>query len=416
MALEVKAPSPGESVVEVEIGSWFVSDGQYVERDTRLAEILSDKASLDLYSEAAGQVKILHQAGQVVAIDTVIATIDTAAAGGAPAAAAPAAPATAAPAAATAAAAPAPAASAPATPTYATGLPSPAAQKLMHETGIANVAGTGRDGRVTKADVIQQAQQAPPAPHAPAAPAAKPPATAPAAAFSRGEHREKMSKLRRTLAARLVAVKNETAMLTTFNEVDMGAILELRKKYKDSFKEKHDIGLGFMSFFSKACSEALREFPQVNAFIDGDDLVFHDYVDLGVAVSTDRGLMVPVIRNAESLGLAQIESRIAELAGRARQGRLSIDEMTGGTFTITNGGVFGSLMSTPILNPPQSAILGMHKIQERPMVVNGQVVVRPMMYLALSYDHRVIDGKESVSFLVRVKDYLEDPVRLLLGV
>jgi 2-oxoglutarate dehydrogenase E2 component (dihydrolipoamide succinyltransferase) len=225
-----------------------------------------------------------------------------------------------------------------------------------------------------------------------------------------------MSKLRRTLAARLVAVKNETAMLTTFNEVDMGAILDLRKKYKDSFKEKHDIGLGFMSFFSKACCEALREFPQVNAFIEGEDLVFHDYVDLGVAVSTDRGLMVPVIRNAESLSLAQIESQIAQLAARARQGRLNIDEMTGGTFTITNGGVFGSLMSTPILNPPQSAILGMHKIQERPMVVNGQVVVRPMMYLALSYDHRVIDGKESVSFLVRVKEYLEDPVRLLLGV
>jgi len=302
---------------------------------------------------------------------------------------------------------------------YAQGVPSPSAQKLAEDKGVplANVAGTGRDGRITKTDVVQALNQpaAAPAPVSkPAASAAAAPAAS-SAAFSREVRRVKMTQLRKTLAGRLVSVKNETAMLTTFNEVDMTNILALRKKYKDKFAEKHGVNLGFMSFFSKACAEALKEFPAVNAAIDGADFVYHDYVDMGIAVSTDRGLMVPVVRNVESLSLAEIEKEILRLADRARTGKITIEEMQGGTFTITNGGVFGSLLSTPILNPPQSGILGMHKTQERPVALDGQVVIRPMMYLALSYDHRIIDGKESVSFLVRVKEYLEDPSRLLLG-
>jgi 2-oxoglutarate dehydrogenase E2 component (dihydrolipoamide succinyltransferase) len=416
MLVEMKVPSPGESITEVTIDSWLKADGEYVKRDEPLAEIQSDKATLTLYAEESGTIKILAAAGETVEVGKVVVTIDTdgkPAAGAAPAPVAAATPAASAPAAAPVAAAPATSAD-----TYAKGVPSVSAQKMMDEKGIATdkVNGTGRDGRITKADVVQAGSAPTPAPAAPA-PAAKPAAApaSPSVPFSREQRRVKMTQLRKTLAARLVAVKNETAMLTTFNEVDMSAILSLRKKYKDKFAEKHGVNLGFMSFFSKACAEALKEFPAVNASIDGADILYHDYVDMGIAVSTERGLLVPVIRNADSLSMADIEKEVVRLADLARQNKITIDDMTGGTFTITNGGVFGSLMSTPILNPPQSAILGMHKTQDRAVVIDGKVEVRPMMYLALSYDHRIIDGKESVSFLVRVKEYLEDPTRLLLA-
>jgi len=411
--VDILAPSPGESVTEVTIQTWYVKSGDYVQREQRLADIETDKAVLELYAESAGAIQIIVTEGTTVDINTLIARIDTSAAApaGSPATAT-ATPVT---------TAPTPTAPPPATNannTYATGVPSVSAQKMMDEKGLssAQIEGTGRDGRITKADVIGANVTPPPIAKTTAPPAS--PTTAPVAVnpLARNERREKMSKLRQTLAVRLVSVKNETAMLTTFNEVDLTAIQQIRAKYKDKFKEKYGIGLGFMSFFTRACCEALKDFPAVNAFIDGDELIYHDYVDMGVAVSTDRGLMVPVVRNAESLSLAQIETQIGELAGKARNNKISISEMTGGTFTITNGGVFGSLMSTPILNPPQSGILGMHKIQDRPMVIDGKVEIRPMMYLALSYDHRVIDGKESVSFLVRVKDLLEDPSRMLLGI
>jgi len=418
MILEMRVPSPGESVTEVTIESWLKNDGDVVQQDEPLADIQSDKVTLTMFAEKAGKLKILVPAGETITVGDVVCTIDTDAAGAAPVAAAPAA-AAAAPAAPAAAAAPA----SPATTNYATGTPSASAAKLAAESGVAldTVNGSGRDGRITKGDVLAAASAPAPvaAPAAPAAavkPAAAPAPVAPAVPFSRNERREKMTQLRKTIAARLVSVKNETAMLTTFNEVDMSGILEIRKKYKDKFKETHDINLGFMSFFTKACTEALKLFPAVNASIDGGEIVYHDYVDMGIAVSTDRGLVVPVIRNAESLSLADIEKEIMRLADLARKGKLSIEQMSGGTYTITNGGVFGSLMSTPILNPPQVAILGMHKTEERPVVVNGQIVIRPMMYVAMSYDHRIIDGKESVSFLVKVKEYLEDPIRLLLHV
>jgi 2-oxoglutarate dehydrogenase E2 component (dihydrolipoamide succinyltransferase) len=415
--VDILAPSPGESVTEVTIQTWYVKSGDYVQREQRLADIETDKAVLELYAESAGTIQIIVAEGTTVDINTLIARIDTSAAApaGSPATAT-ATPVT---------TAPTPTAPPPATTTnntYATGVPSVSAQKMMDEKGLspAQIQGTGRDGRITKADVIQQGANVtpPPAAQTTTPPASPTPAPAPVAVnpLARNERREKMSKLRQTLASRLVSVKNETAMLTTFNEVDLTAIQQIRAKYKDKFKEKYGIGLGFMSFFTRACCEALKDFPAVNSFIDGDELIYHDYVDMGIAVSTDRGLMVPVVRNAESLSLAEIEIQIAELAGKARNNKISISEMTGGTFTITNGGVFGSLMSTPILNPPQSGILGMHKIQDRPMVIDGKVEIRPMMYLALSYDHRVIDGKESVSFLVRVKDLLEDPSRMLLGI
>jgi 2-oxoglutarate dehydrogenase E2 component (dihydrolipoamide succinyltransferase) len=368
---------------------------------------------LTVYAEQAGVLRIKAQAGDTVAVGAIIAEIDTAAA--APAGAA--APAASAPASAeTAAPASAPAAATPAQGSYASGLPSPSAEKLLQEKGLAaaQVAGTGPGGRITKADVVAHTPTAN-GNGAPSAPAASPAAPA-APAGERQVRRVKMTQLRKTLAARLVSAKNDTAMLTTFNEVDMTAILDLRKEYKDRFKEVHGVGLGFMGFFTKACATALMEFPAVNGQIDGEEMVLHDYVDLGVAVSTDRGLVVPNIRNAERMSIAQIESAIGELAKKARENKIAIADMQGGTFTITNGGVFGSLLSTPILNAPQSAILGMHKIEERPIALNGQVVIRPMMYLALSYDHRIIDGKESVSFLVRVKELLENPVRLLLGV
>jgi 2-oxoglutarate dehydrogenase E2 component (dihydrolipoamide succinyltransferase) len=311
-------------------------------------------------------------------------------------------------------AAPAPAAAAPAAAaasdaTYAAGHPSPAAAKILDEKGIAaaSVAGSGVGGRITKEDAVAASK---PAAAAPAAPASAP------AVAQGGTRREKMSSLRKTVARRLVAVKNETAMLTTFNEVDMKPVMDLRGKYKDKFKEKHGVGLGFMSFFTKAVCVALKEYPSVNAKIDGDEIVFHDYCDISIAVSAPKGLVVPVIRSAENLSLAGIESEVVRLAGKARENKLSLEEMSGGTFTITNGGVFGSMLSTPIINAPQVAILGMHNIVERAVVVDGQIVVRPIMYLALSYDHRIIDGRESVSFLVRLKQLLEDPARLLLDI
>jgi 2-oxoglutarate dehydrogenase E2 component (dihydrolipoamide succinyltransferase) len=299
---------------------------------------------------------------------------------------------------------------------YAAGHPSPAASKILDEKGIASsqVAGTGIGGRITKEDASKAQAGAAPSKESKPATAMAPPVIA--AGGGRNIRREKMTSIRKTIAKRLVAVKNETAMLTTFNEVDMKPVMDLRSRYKDQFKEKYGVGLGFMSFFSKAVCAALKEFPAVNASIDGDEIVYHDYCDISVAVSTPRGLVVPVIRNTESLAMHQIEAEIARLAARGREGKLSIEEMNGGTFTITNGGVFGSMLSTPIINAPQSAILGMHNIVERPMAVKGEVVVRPSMYLALSYDHRIIDGRESVSFLVRVKEMLEDPGRLILGV
>lgn len=299
---------------------------------------------------------------------------------------------------------------------YAAGTPSPAASKILSEAGVnpAGVAGTGRDGRITKEDA-QKAVAAPPAPDKPAAPAATPAATPVSAGdFSRNDRRERMSRMRRTIAKRLVSAKNNTAMLTTFNEVDMSALMALREKYQESFVKKYGIKLGFMSVFAKACAKILMEMPDVNAMIDGDDVVYHDYADISIAISTPTGLVVPPIRNVESLGFADIESKLKELAVKARDGKLSLDEMTGGTFTITNGGVFGSLMSTPIINEPQSAILGMHAIKERPVAVDGKVEIRPMMYLALSYDHRIIDGSTSVTFLVKLKNLIEDPVSLLL--
>ncbi|TNE78356.1 MAG: 2-oxoglutarate dehydrogenase complex dihydrolipoyllysine-residue succinyltransferase [Bacteroidetes bacterium] len=405
MALEIKVPAVGESISEVTVAQWLKKDGDYVEMDEVICELESDKATFELNAEAAGVLKTMAAEGDTIEVGAIICSIDTSAA---PAASSPA------PKEEKKADAPAstPAETSSAN-TYASGTPSPAAQKILSEKGInpADVTGSGKDGRITKEDAMNAEKKAAPV----AAPAAQ--TTAPShTAFSRGVRSEKMSNLRKTVAKRLVAAKNETAMLTTFNEVDMKPIMDIRKKYKDQFKDKHEIGLGFMSFFTKAVCEALKEYPAVNSYIDGENIEYHDYADVSIAVSAPKGLVVPVIRNAESLSLAEIEKEVSRLAGKARDNKLSIEEMTGGTFTITNGGVFGSMMSTPIINPPQSAILGMHNIVERPMVVNGEIVVRPMMYLALSYDHRIIDGRESVSFLVKVKQLLEDPIRLMLGV
>ncbi|RYY33439.1 MAG: 2-oxoglutarate dehydrogenase complex dihydrolipoyllysine-residue succinyltransferase [Sphingobacteriaceae bacterium] len=408
--LEIKVPPVGESITEVTLSRWLKKDGDAVEMDEAIAELESDKATFELTAEKAGTLKTLAAEGDTLAIGTVVASISGGGAAPAPKAEA-------------AAPAAQPATSSPAETskekTYASGTPSPAAAKILNEKGVqaSGVSGTGVDGRITKEDALKAEK---PAAQPAAAPAAKPAAAAPSApavpAGERGERREKMSNLRKTIAKRLVAVKNETAMLTTFNEVDMSPIMELRGKYKDKFKEKHGVGLGFMSFFTKAVTEALKDWPAVGARIDGEEVVYSDFADISIAVSAPKGLVVPVIRNADKLSLAGIEKEIIVLAGKARENKLSIEEMTGGTFTITNGGVFGSMMSTPIINSPQSAILGMHNIVERPIAVNGQVVIRPMMYLALSYDHRIIDGRESVSFLVRVKQLLEDPARLLLGV
>ena len=402
MSLEIKIPPVGESISEVTLSKWIKADGDYVEMDEIIAELESDKATFELTAEQSGVLKTITPEGDTIAIGTVVCSIDTNAKPSAKSAKISAAD-----------------VEEVVTPTsakenYASGHPSPAASKLLAEKDIdpAQVKGTGKDGRITKEDAIAAKANTP---SAKAANTTSAP-VAPAVSGSRNIRKEKMSSLRKTVAKRLVTVKNETAMLTTFNEVDMQPIMDIRAKYKDKFKEKYGVGLGFMSFFTKAVCEALKEFPAVNAQINGEEIVYSDFADISIAVSAPKGLVVPVIRNAESLSLAGIEKAVSELALKARDSKLTIEEMTGGTFTITNGGVFGSMMSTPIINAPQSAILGMHNIVERPVAINGQVVIRPMMYVALSYDHRIIDGRESVGFLVKVKQYLEDPQRLLLGV
>jgi 2-oxoglutarate dehydrogenase E2 component (dihydrolipoamide succinyltransferase) len=418
MGVEIKVPSPGESISEVEIANWLVSEGDYVEKDQVIAEIDSDKATLEVAAEESGAISILAEEGDTVAVGAVICTID--------------------------ASAKRPTNSAKSEPekeekkkekeeelkdketpettpvskpasktaksnnesSYAKGLPSVAAKKIMDENGISSnqIQGTGKDGRITKTDVLA------------AMSAGFSPSAAQGWGGTRDVETEKMTSLRKMLSKRLVAVKNETAMLTTFNEVDMKPIMDLRKKYKEAFKENHGVGLGFMSFFTKAVTEALAHFPKVNSQITEDNEILNfNYADIGIAVSSPKGLMVPVVRNAEQMSLAEIEAEIKRLALKARDGKITLDEMTGGTFTITNGGVFGSMLSTPIINPPQSAILGMHNIVERPVAINGKVEIRPIMYVALSYDHRIIDGKESVGFLVKVKEMLENPVKMIFG-
>ena len=387
MILEMKVPSPGESITEVEIADWLVQDGDYVEKDQAIAEVDSDKATLELPAEASGTITLQAEVGDAVAVGAVVCLIDTEAER--------------------------PESDAPPTPVektevssapkaevenYAAGAPSPAAKKILDEKGInlVSIQGTGRNGRITKEDAIH----------------AVPSMGTPTA--DRPVKRKKMSLLRRKVAERLVAAKNETAMLTTFNEADMSAIFDLRKQYREKFQDKHGASLGFMSFFTKAVVRALQQFPDVNSMIDGNEQILFDYCDISVAVSGPKGLMVPVVRNAEGMSFSDIENEIKRLAVRARDGKITVDEMTGGTFTISNGGVFGSMLSTPIINPPQSGILGMHNILQRPVAVDGKVEIRPMMYIALSYDHRIIDGKESVGFLVAVKEALEDPISLLM--
>ncbi|MCG9791693.1 2-oxoglutarate dehydrogenase complex dihydrolipoyllysine-residue succinyltransferase [Flavobacterium algicola] len=401
MILEMKVPSPGESIKEVEIATWLVQDGDYVEKDQAIAEVDSDKATLELPAEASGIITLKAEEGDAVAVGAVVCLIDTAAAK--PEGAAAAAPAAAAPAAEAPKAAPAPApVAAPAAPvaTYASGTPSPAAKKILDEKNIAPsaVSGTGKAGRITKDDAVNAV-----------------PSMGTPTGGSRGQERTKLSMLRRKVAERLVAAKNETAMLTTFNEVNMTPINNIRNEYKDTFKAKHGgVGLGYMSFFTKAVTRALQLYPDVNSMMDGDHKIAFDFADISIAVSGPKGLMVPVVRNAENLTFRGVEAEIKRLAIKARDGQITVDDMTGGTFTITNGGVFGSMLSTPIINPPQSGILGMHNIIERPIAVNGKVEIHPMMYVALSYDHRIIDGKESVGFLVAVKEALENPMELLL--
>ncbi|EML6192878.1 TPA: 2-oxoglutarate dehydrogenase complex dihydrolipoyllysine-residue succinyltransferase [Pseudomonas aeruginosa] len=409
MAIEIKAPTFPESVADGTVATWHKKPGEAVKRDELIVDIETDKVVIEVLAEADGVLaEIIKNEGDTVLSNELLGKLNE---GGA---AAPAAPAAAAPAAAPAAQAAAPAAAGGDDASL-----SPAARKLAEEAGIDpnSIAGTGKGGRVTKEDVVaavEAKKNAPAAPAKPAAPAAEAPIFA---AGDRVEKRVPMTRLRAKVAERLVEAQSAMAMLTTFNEVNMKPIMDLRSKYKDLFEKKHNgVRLGFMSFFVKAATEALKRFPGVNASIDGNDIVYHGYQDIGVAVSSDRGLVVPVLRNAEFMSLAEIEGGIANFGKKAKEGKLTIEDMTGGTFTISNGGVFGSLLSTPIVNPPQTAILGMHKIQERPMAVNGQVVILPMMYLALSYDHRLIDGKEAVSFLVAIKDLLEDPARLLLDV
>jgi len=397
MILEMKVPSPGESITEVEIAEWLVSDGDYVEKDQAIAEVDSDKATLELPAEESGTITLKAEEGDAVAVGAVVCLIDTSAEkpeGGTSGE--------------TEAkekkdVKEAPKKEAETKPekkeSYATGVPSPAASKILDEKGIdaKSVSGTGRDGRITKEDAISAI-----------------PSMGSPTGGSRGETRTKLSMLRRKVAERLVAAKNETAMLTTFNEVDMTPIFDLRSEFKEIFKEKHGVSLGFMSFFTKAVVRALELFPAVNSMIDGKEMLSYDFCDISIAVSGPKGLMVPVIRNAENLTFRGVESEVKRLAIRAREGEITVDEMTGGTFTITNGGVFGSMLSTPIINPPQSAILGMHNIVERPVAKEGQVIIAPIMYVALSYDHRIIDGKESVGFLVAVKEALENPVEHLM--
>jgi 2-oxoglutarate dehydrogenase E2 component (dihydrolipoamide succinyltransferase) len=398
MILEMKVPSPGESITEVEIATWLVKDGDYVEKDQAIAEVDSDKATLELPAEQSGVITLKAEEGETVAVGQVVCLIDTAGQK-------------------TESTAPKqeivkeevkPVEAKVETPkvevkptTYVAQTPSPAAKKIIEEKNIdvATIHGTGKDGRITKEDVIN----------------AKPALGTPAISGSRNQTVTKLSALRRKIAQRLVSVKNETAMLTTFNEVDMSEIFKLRKEYKDTFAAKHGVGLGFMSFFTKAVVRALQLYPDVNSMIDGDSKIANDFCDISIAVSGPKGLMVPVLRNAENLTFRGVEQSIKDLAIKVRDGKITIDEMTGGTFTITNGGTFGSMLSTPIINPPQSGILGMHNIVERPVVRDGQVVIRPIMYVALSYDHRIIDGKESVGFLVAVKEAIENPVELLMN-
>ncbi|MFT4790597.1 MAG: 2-oxoglutarate dehydrogenase E2 component (dihydrolipoamide succinyltransferase) [Arcticibacterium sp.] len=403
MILEMKVPSPGESITEVEIAAWLVQDGDYVEKDQAIAEVDSDKATLELPAEASGVITLKAEEGDAVAVGAVVCLIDTAAEKPAASSAEPTSE---------VASAPAPKAETPKTKapktetpkvaaatSYATGTPSPAAKKILAEKGMsaAGISGTGKDGRVTTEDAVKAI-----------------PSMGTAEGGKRSSSRTKLSMLRRKVAERLVAVKNETAMLTTFNEVDMGPIFALRSQYKEDFSQKHGVGLGFMSFFTKAVIRALEMYPSVNSMIDEKEMISYDFCDISIAVSGPKGLMVPVIRNAENLSFRGVEAEVKRLAIRAREGEITVDEMTGGTFTITNGGVFGSMLSTPIINPPQSAILGMHNIVERPVVKDGAIVIAPIMYVALSYDHRIIDGKESVGFLVAVKEALEDPTTFLM--
>ncbi len=401
--VEMKVPTIGESITEVTLSQWLVGNGDFVNLDDPICEFESDKATLEFPAEAAGKVVYVAAEGDDLEIGALVAKIDTSVK-------AP-----------TAKAAPTPkketvveaVAAAPVKESYAKGHPSPAASKILSEKGVdpSTVNGSGKDGRITKADALSANGK--PATKAAPTPSFTP---TPAAAFSRTTSTKKMSRMRRTIAKRLVSAKNNTAMLTTFNEVDLTAVMALRKKYQEEFVKKYGIKLGFMSLFAKACAKVLMEMPDVNAQLIDNEIQYHDYADISIAISTPNGLVVPPVHNVESLGFHEIELKIKALAGKARNGDLTLEEMSGGTFTITNGGVFGSMMSTPIINEPQSAILGMHTIQQRPMAINGEVVIRPMMYLALSYDHRVIDGSTSVTFLVKVKQLLEDPQKMLLGI
>ncbi len=416
--IEMRVPTIGESVTEVTLSQWLKGNGEFVNLDEPICEFESDKATLEFPAEASGKLEWVAAEDDDLEIGALVAKIDTsvkAPAGGSNGSSpAPAATSSAPVKEAAVAAAPV------AETTYASGHPSPAAAKMMRENNITatEVVGTGKDGRITQEDVQKAVANKAKAPAAPKAANGTPVAAAPSptTSFSRGTSSSKMSRMRRTIAKRLVSAKNNTAMLTTFNEVDLTNIMAIRKKYQEEFVKKHGTKLGFMSLFSKACAQVLMEMPDVNAQIDGDQIIHHDYADISIAISTPNGLVVPPVKNMESLKLHEIELAIKALAVKAREGKLTLDEMSGGTFTITNGGVFGSMMSTPILNEPQSAILGMHTIQQRPMAVNGEVKIRPMMYLALSYDHRVIDGSTSVTFLVKVKQLLEDPVKLLLDI
>jgi 2-oxoglutarate dehydrogenase E2 component (dihydrolipoamide succinyltransferase) len=394
MILEMKVPSPGESIKEVEIATWLVKDGDYVEKDQAIAEVDSDKATLELPAEASGIITLKAEEGDAVAVGAVVCLIDTAAAKPtsveSPKVEAPKVEEK---------KAEAPKAALAPVATYAASTPSPAAKKILDEKSIqpSDVVGTGRDGRITKEDAVNAV-----------------PSMGTPTGGNRGSERTKLSMLRRKVAERLVSAKNETAMLTTFNEVDMTAIYALREQYKEEFKTKHGLGLGFMSFFTKAVTRALQLYPDVNSMIDGQEKISYDFCDISVAVSGPKGLMVPVVRAAENLTFRGVEAEIKRLAIRARDGQITVDEMTGGTFTISNGGVFGSMLSTPIINPPQSGILGMHNVVERAIVKNGQIVIAPVMFVALSYDHRIIDGRESVGFLVAVKEALENPVEILM--
>ena len=404
MAIEVKIPAIGESITEVTLAGWHVEDGDFVEEGDILADIESDKATVELPAESSGTIKLIAEEGSDLKIGEVIASLEEGE--GAPKKKEEPKE--------ESSSTPSPAASQDSSKTVQHA--SPAANKILAEKGMSaeDIKGTGKDGRVTKADAL--AAEAAPKKEAKKEKAQEVAPVQLSGGVSREIRREKMSRLRKTIAKKLTAAKNETAMLTTFNEVDMQPIMDLRKKYQDMFVKKHGYKLGMMSFFTKACTMALAKVPGVNAQIDGEEIVYHDYADVGIAVSSDRGLVVPVLRNAEHMSLAQIEAEIIRLATKARDGKITIDEMSGGTFTITNGGIFGSMLSTPILNSPQSAILGMHNIVQRPWVVDGEIKVRPIMYLALSYDHRIIDGKESVTFLKTVKEYLEDPARMLIEI